>query len=273
MRNQELNDKDFNILVDFVKKNYGINLEGKTQLVSSRLSNFTISEGYNSISEYIQYIINTNNETDKSKMLNLLTTNHTYYMREFSHFEYFNTTVLPYLEMNNKDKVLSIWSAGCSSGEEPYTLSILLKEYFSKKPGKWDTKILATDISQKALSAAKKGTYTANGLKDMPKEWIEKYFIPSSDKKTYTVCEEIRNNVVFKTFNLMEPIKFKRNFDVIFCRNVMIYFDKDTRDNLVNRFYDATNWGGYLFIGNSETVALETTNYKWVMPSGYRKIK
>ncbi len=273
MLKQELNVQDFNKLKDFIKINYGINLDGKIQLVSSRLSNYIIGEGYSSLVEYINYIITTDNKADVSKMLNLLTTNHTYYMREFSHFEYFSKTVLPYLETNNKDKVLSIWSAGCSSGEEPYTLSILLKEHFSKKGVRWDTRVLATDISQRALEKAKKGIYTAEGLKDMPPEWVEKYFIPSADKKFYTICPEIRQNVIFKTFNLMEPISFKKKFDVIFCRNVMIYFDKETRDSLVNRFYGATNYGGYLFIGNSETVALDTTEYKWVMPSGYRKIK
>ncbi len=272
MQKQELNINDFNKLKEFIKTNYGINLEGKIQLVSSRLTNFIISEGFSSIEEYIQYVTSTSNKADVSKMLNLLTTNHTYFMREFSHFEYFSKTVLPYLETHNRDKVLSIWSAGCSSGEEPYTLSILLKEHFAKKGVRWDTRILATDISQKALEKAKKGIYSAESLNDMPKEWVEKYFIPSKDKNFYTVSNEIRQNVIFKTFNLMDAISFKKKFDVIFCRNVMIYFDKTTRDNLVNRFYDATNKGGYLFIGNSETVALDTTNYKWVMPSGYRKL-
>lgn len=267
----EISNHDFQRLVAYVKSTYGIDLTQKRQLITGRLTSTVLSMGMHSFGEYIDYIMTGNHPDDNDIMLNKLTTNYTYFMREESHFEYFQNTILPWLESTKKDRVLSIWSAGCSSGQEPYTLSMIMKEYFGTKASSWDTRILATDISQNALSTAVKGEYDTESLVKLPTSWQKKYFTPSANPNMHAVSAELRENVIFRTFNLMNPIKFKLKFDVIFCRNVMIYFDQDTKDALVNRFYDASVPGGYLLIGHSEGLNKATTPYNYVMPALYRK--
>jgi chemotaxis protein methyltransferase CheR len=264
-----ISENDFIRLTDFVIKNYGINLKAKKVLIEGRLSNYLAAQGYKDFTQYVDHILTTKNSSDIEMMLNKLTTNHTFFMREENHFAFFNDTILPYLEETKKNSVLSIWSAGCSSGEEPYTLSIISKEYFKDKPGKWDTRLLATDISQNALGKATKGFYSEDSLKALPDPWKRAYFTKSTEG--YQVTETLRKNVIFKTFNLMDPIQFKLKFDVIFCRNVMIYFDKPTKAALIKRYYEALNPGGYLLIGHSETVDRDESNFEYIMPATYRK--
>lgn len=266
-----INESDFQRLVQFVKKDYGINLSKKKQLITGRLSNTIISMGFNTFQEYVDYLIKNKKPEDLELMLNKLTTNYTYFMREESHFDFFTKTILPYLESKKKDRVLSIWSAGCSSGEEPYTISMILKEYFGPKASMWDTRVLATDISQNALRAATNAVYDEDSLKELPAGWKSKYFRPAGQPGVYTVSPDIKSNVIFRTFNLMNPIQFRLKFDVIFCRNVMIYFDQPTKEALVNRFYQATSPGGYLLIGHSEGLNKETNPYKYLQPATYRK--
>ena len=266
-----LNENDFRKLITFIKGRFGIDLSQKRQLIVGRLSNTVVSMGYSTFTEYIDHILSQKNPQDIELMLNKLTTNYTFFLRESAHFDYFRDTVLPYLEKTKRDHVLSIWSAGCSSGQEPYTLSMILKEYFGSKPGNWDTRVLATDISQNALRAAADGIYDEESLSAVPAAWTQKYFKRTNEPGVYQVADILKSNVIFRTFNLMDPIRFKLKFDVIFCRNVMIYFDQQTKDALVQRFYNATVPGGYLFIGHSESLNKATTPYKYLMPSGYRK--
>ena len=162
-----INDNDFQRLVKFVHENYGIDLTKKRQLITGRLSNTILSMGFSSFQEYVDHLIKNRKPEDLELMLNKLTTNYTFFMREGAHFELFTNTILPYLEKTKKDRVLSIWSAGCSSGEEPYTISILLKEYFGAKASMWDTRVLATDISQNALHAAANAVYDEDSLKEL----------------------------------------------------------------------------------------------------------
>lgn len=267
-----INDKDFQRLVTFVHQNYGIDLSKKRQLIIGRLSNTILSMGFSSFEQYIDNLVTNKKPEDLELMLNKLTTNYTFFMREGAHFELFKDTILPYLVETKKDKVLSIWSAACSSGEEPYTISMIIKEFFGAKASAWDTRVLATDISQNALIAAKNAVYDEESLKELSPTWKSKYFRSAGAPGTYTVAPEIKSNVIFRTFNLMDPIKFRLKFDVIFCRNVMIYFDQPTKEALVKRFFDATNPGGYLLIGHSESLNKATTPYKYLKPATYRKI-
>jgi len=267
-----INDKDFQRLVTFVHQNYGIDLSKKRQLIIGRLSNTILSMGFSSFEQYIDNLVTNKKPEDLELMLNKLTTNYTFFMREGAHFELFKDTILPYLVETKKDKVLSIWSAACSSGEEPYTISMILKEFFGAKASLWDTRVLATDISQNALIAAKNAVYDEDSLKELSPGWKSKYFRSTGQPGTYTVAPEIKSNVIFRTFNLMDPIRFRLKFDVIFCRNVMIYFDQPTKEALVKRFYDATNPGGYLLIGHSESLNKATTPYKYLKPATYRKV-
>lgn len=267
----ELNNEDFERLYLYIQNNFGIDLHKKKQLVTSRLSSTIISEGYNSFHEYVDAVLSGKRPELIEPMLNRLTTNYTYFMREEQHFSFLNDTILPELaRRHERDRVLSIWSAGCSSGEEPYNISMYLLEYFRKLGGRWDTRILATDISQRVLMAAMDPSYPPESLEKLPPEWSRRYFI-KKDNGDYTVSRELKENVIFRPFNLMEPIRFKLSFDLIFCRNVMIYFDQPTKDALVSRFYNAGNPGGYLIIGHSESINKAASNYRCIKPSIYQK--
>lgn len=264
-----ISDADFQRMVQFIHKEYGIDLSKKRQLISSRLSNALKERGYTDFHSFVEHLFHSKDPTELELVLNKLTTNYTFFLREKEHFSFFEQTVLPELERKHqRDRVLSIWSAGCSSGEEPYTLSIYLKEYFGPNARHWDTRVLATDISQQALSKAQAGRYQIPA--DMPDAWLRKYFKKDGATGQYEVSQELRSNVIFRTFNLMEPIRFRLKFDVIFCRNVMIYFDQPTRDALVRRFWEAMNPGGYLFISHSESLG-QTPLFQLTAPSIYRK--
>ena len=157
-----------------------------------------------------------------------------------------------------------------ASWEEAYTTIMTMMEYFGLKRTSWDYRILATDISLKAMEAAKNGLYGAESLKELPKTWEMRYFNKQGNDY-YELKDEVRNQVIFKRLNLMEPFPYQKPFDLIFCRNVMIYFDQPTKNALINKFYDALKPGGYLFIGHSETVQRDTSEFIYVEPSIYRK--
>ncbi len=265
---QPISDKDFHTLTSFIKAQYGITLDQKRQLVTSRLSTMLTEQGYSNFSDFVSQLLRERDPQKIEQVLNRLTTNYTFFMRETEHFDFFSRVILPELVRKyQKKKSLAIWSAGCSSGEEPYNLSMYIKDYLGMQASQWDTRILATDISQKALATAKKGIYEVPDT--VPETWRRKYF-KKVEGSRYAVSPEIRNNVIFQTFNLMDPIRFRTKFDVIFCRNVMIYFDQPTKDALVRRFFDATVPGGYLMISHSENLSKDTP-YTTVAPSTFQK--
>lgn len=265
---QTISDEDFNRLTNFIKTQYGITLQEKRQLVTSRLSSLVADQGYTSFTPFVTQLLKEKDPQKIELVLNRLTTNYTFFMRETEHFEFFTKVVLPELvHKYEKKKSIAIWSAGCSSGEEPYNLTMYIKDFLGLQASQWDTRILATDISQQALAKAKKGIYEVPDT--VPESWRRKYF-KKVEGNRYAVTPDVRNNVIFQTFNLMDPIKFRTKFDVIFCRNVMIYFDQPTKDALVRRFYDATVPGGYLMISHSENLS-KNSPYITVAPSTFRK--
>ncbi|MEG2928880.1 MAG: protein-glutamate O-methyltransferase CheR [Oscillospiraceae bacterium] len=260
---------EFKKMVDFVESNYGVNLINKKHLIEGRLQSTLAEKGCKTYTEYIDLLMKKNPQ-DIDNMISKLTTNYTFFMREHAHFDYFKDVILPQMEKQYAAKrSIAVWSAGCSTGEEPYTLAILLHEYFGAKADKWDIRVLATDISPRVLNIAMLGEYPEESLKEVPETWKTRYFVKSPGG--YTVAPKIKNSVIFKSFNLMDKITFKTKFDVIFCRNVMIYFDAPVKDALVERYYDATNPGGYLLIGHSETLNKATTRYNYLMPATYKK--
>lgn len=267
----ELSQKDFERLYQHIQRNYGIDLSKKRQLIMSRLSNTLQAKGYSGFEPFVDDIIAGKDKDMITVMLNKLTTNYTYFMREESHYEFLQDTVMPEIaKRHERDHVISIWSAACSSGEEPYNISMYLLEYFSKLPGVWDTRILASDISQNILATAMNPEYPPESLEKLPTGWQKKYFIKKPNGN-FTVTEALKKNVIFRPFNLMDPIKWKIPFDLIFCRNVMIYFDQPTKDALVNRFYNVTVPGGYLFIGHSEGITKSTCPYQFIKPAIYQR--
>ena len=263
---------EFNCLAEYIYSNYGIHLKDeKKSLVMGRLQNVLMQANCQSFTEYYDYVL-----TDKSgqaavTLMNKITTNHTFFMREPDHFKYFKEAVLPYLKDKSTSRDLRIWSAGCSSGEEPYTLAMIVDEFLGKDKALWDAKILATDISEKALAQAKNGIYATKDIAALPYSWKLNYF-NAFENNNSAVTDKLKKEVIYRKFNLMTPtFSFRKKFHVIFCRNVMIYFDEKTKLELVSKFYDAMEIGGFLFIGHSESLNRETTKFKYVMPAVYRK--
>ncbi|WP_040949872.1 CheR family methyltransferase [Gorillibacterium massiliense] len=267
-----ITDDDFTAFSRYIKTHYGINLKPeKMSLVAGRLHHVIASNKMNSLSEYLNYV-----QTDRSgqaavTLLNKITTNHTFFMRESDHFYYFRDSVLPYLARTIASKDMRIWSAACSSGEEPYTLAMLIDEYFGRGKAGWDTKILATDISSHVLDIAKRGIYSNEKIAILPPVWKMSYF-KAYDADSSILTDDIRDEVIFRKLNLMDPVfPFRKKFHVVFCKNVMIYFDRATRRELVDKLYELTEHGGYLFIGHSESLDRDKTKYKYVRPGVFRK--
>lgn len=263
-----ISDADFNRLAKFIQSNYGIDLTQKRQLITGRLSTPLKQRGYTSFSDFVNQVIQTKDNDLITLLLDKLTTNYTFFMREKEHLDLFCQKIIPdIVQRHQRDKTLAIWSAGCSTGEEPYNITMFLFDYLGPQAGQWDTRLLATDISNRAMTAAKKGIYELPDT--IPADWKRKYFVKQPDGH-YQVAPKVKDNVIFQPFNLMDPIHFRRKFDVIFCRNVMIYFDQPTKDALVQRFYDATVPGGYLLISKSENLSANAP-YRRLAPSTFQK--
>lgn len=268
----KITDSEFYKLVDYVKQKYGIDLTYKKTLVAGRLSNELTEHGFQDFSQYFDYVISDPTGDAGITMVNKLTTNHTYFAREKEHFDFFRDKILPDLmQKEAAGKDLRIWSAGCSSGEEPYTLAMVIDSFFGVNKENWDTKILATDISTAVLDKAQKAIYQNEQLASLPRSWRLQYFLPKTPESSI-VKKQIQQEVIFRRFNLMsEFFPFKKKFHVIFCRNVMIYFDHHTRQQLIHKFFEHTERGGYLFVGLSESLDRSAIRYKYIMPSVYRK--
>jgi len=263
--------KEFDQLAKYIKDNCGVCLKDEKQaLLVGRLQNVLISKNFDNFTDYYNYIIADKTGEALSTLLDKITTNHTFFMREPDHFYYFRDKVLPYLANVAQDHDLRIWCAACSSGEESYTLAMIIDEYFKGKKSLWNTKVLATDISTKVLDIAGKGIYSSERIAPLPPYWRLNYF-DKIDSENSMVVDKIKNEVIYRRFNIMDPFPFKKKFHVIFCRNIMIYFDTPTKIKLVEKLYNMTEPGGYLFIGHSESLNRETTKYKYIMPAIYRK--
>ena len=256
-----ISDADFKRMVNFIQSSYGIDLSQKKQLITSRLSPALKKLGYGTFAEFVNHLLDKKENDEVTLVLNKLTTNYTFFMREKEHLDYFCNNIIPEIvRRHERDKTLAIWSAGCSSGEEPYNITMFLYDYLGSRAKDWDTRILATDISAQALSSARRGTY--NLPDTIPADWKRKDFTPNRDG-THTVSPAVKDN-------LMDPIRFRRKFDVIFCRNVMIYFDQPTKDALVRRFFDATVPGGYLLISASENLS-QNAPYRRLATATFQK--
>lgn len=269
---QRITSNEYRELAEYIKQNYGINLGlHKQALVTGRLHHELEKYKLKTFSEYYKLILSDKSGEIVRALISRITTNHTYFMREADHFDFFREAVMPYLRATIKDRDLRIWSAGCSSGEEPYTLAMIMKDFFKAEKGAWDTKILATDISDKVLDKARAGIYSNAAMDNISPYWKNNYF-REYDKGQKVIIDEIKREVVFRKFNLMDKVfPFKKKFNVIFCRNVMIYFDEYTKNQLVNKFYDWLEVGGYLFIGHSESLNRNASQFKYIKPAIYKK--
>ena len=259
-------------IVRFIKKRCGIDLSGKKVLITGRLDHYLSQNGYSSYSEYMEAVRNDITGSEAINLVNSLTTNHTFFMREFAHFEFLRKEVLPELKQReSRTRDLRIWSAACSTGQEPYTIAMVIKDFFGLEHSQWDTQVLATDLDTKVIAGATKGVYTAEQVKEVPREWKQRYF-KRMDENSYEIKPELKQEVIFRQFNLMDPFPFRGKFHVIFLRNVMIYFDDDTKRKLINKVYDFTQPGGYLFIGETEFIDRDATKFQYVRPSVFQKV-
>ncbi len=266
----KMTDIEFSELLIFVKKNFGLDLNSKKALIEGRLSGLLIKYGYKNFTQLLNYLKFNLNSIIVEEFLNKITTNYSFFGREFQHFDYLTKKVLPYFEANDKYNV-RIWSAGCSGGQEAYTMAMCIDKYFSPKKKLFNFKIIASDISNEVLKKASKGIFSTAEINSLPATWQMEYFKNVGIDK-HKVSDYILKSVEFKPQNLMNNFNQNSKFDVIFCRNVMIYFDRDTSLNLVNKFYNVTNPGGFFFTSHSEVLDKKLIKYKYNEPSIYQKI-
>jgi chemotaxis protein methyltransferase CheR len=249
----------------------GISLNDQKQgLVASRLSKRVRQLGLTSFSEYYDRLIHDASREEFTQMLDLISTNKTDFFREPKHFDFLRTQVLPSLA---REKHVRIWSSACSTGEEPYTIAMTLYDGVSD-PTQWDCKILASDLSTRVLAKAAAGVYDADRVHDVPPDVVQRHFLRGRGKNDgqLRVKPHLSAMVQFRRLNLMDDhFPIKSPLDVIFCRNVMIYFDRPTQEQLVNKFHRYLKPGGHLFIGHSESLQWVNHPFRTVAPTIYRK--
>lgn len=274
-----LKPKEFKLFRDLIYQEAGISLgEGKHQLVESRLSKRLRTLDLTTYQEYYDYLMKSDpGGEERLRMINCLTTNKTDFFREDHHFKYLKSHVFPALEKRAKEtgeRKLRIWSAACSTGEEPYTLAMTVLEHFGPMSiNGWDIRILASDVDTDVLAHAQRGLYAAERVADVPKDVLKRCFIRTSrsDEAPYQIRPELQELITFRRINFIEPEwPIHTVFDVIFCRNVMIYFDEPTQDRLLTRFSDVLVPEGHLFIGHSESILRLDRIYKSIGNTVYR---
>lgn len=266
-----ITDEEFLRISAYMKQHYGIDLSQKKVIVNGRLEKHIKGGGWRNFNDFMDAVEKEPSGAQAKTLVNLLTTNHTYFMREFEHFDYFKGVVLPWIKKKeNARKDVRIWCGAASTGEEPYMIAMVLSDFFGLDRSHWDTKLLATDISTKVLKQAIAGVYTADKLEKLPPAW-KKHFFQDMGGGQYRVKEELKKEVLFRQFNLMEPFPFKKKMHTIFLRNVMIYFDEKTKRELVRKVYNALEPGGYLFIGTTETLDRDDAPFQIIQPSVFRK--
>lgn len=254
----KMNDEEFNKLSDFITTNYGIKMPpAKRVMLQSRLHKRLRELNITSYKDYSEYIFSKKGSEEIINMIDVVSTNKTDFFREPRHFEFLTETILPeYVARNEKGRKIKAWSAGCSSGEEVYTLSFVINEFLAQNPG-YDYSILGSDISTRILKKATDGIYDEKKVEPVPIEFKKKYLLRSKDrdKKLVRIIPALRNKTKFIRLNFMDDhYNIDEEFDLIFCRNVLIYLDRDTQENVINKLCKKLKKGGYFFLGHSESI-------------------
>jgi chemotaxis protein methyltransferase CheR len=271
-----LKDKEFHTISEMVYKHCGIHLDDeKKELVRSRLSKRLRLLGFSTYSEYIEYICQEAGKDEFLSFIDSISTNFTSFFRERQHFDFLEKRFLPpHLDAKARkgDYRLRIWCAGCSSGEELYTIAITILDTIGDNL-RWDIKILATDISTRMLQAASRGIYEQQRIEPLSAAQRQKYLsISKSDgQKFYEVKPELKKMTIVRYLNFMEEWPIQTSLDFIFCRNVMIYFDRPTQQKLITRFENLLVPGGILFTGHSESLTGINHSFKYIEPAVYQK--
>jgi chemotaxis protein methyltransferase CheR len=259
----DLKPEEFTLIRDFIRERTGLYFqESKTYFVQNRLAERLTQLGCPSFMDYYYLLKYDPSQEEIDQLVDLITTRETSFFRNPPQLAAFQSKILPELiERRQKERTLKLWSAGCASGEEPYTLGVILNiavPFF----GLWNLQILANDISRTALTQARRGIFPRDALKNLDPRWLQKFFLPVSN--TYHVRDEVKRLVQFSHLSLADErrMALMQNVDVIFCRNVLIYFDLETRKRVVQRFYDSLTPGGYLLLGHSESLHTITKAFR-----------
>ncbi len=270
----DFSDKDFQRVKKLVLEHTGICLSDiKHDMMYSRLAKRLRKLNLDNFSDYID-LIESGDESELGDFTNSVTTNLTSFFREQHHFDYLKTTLIPTLMKLNADtRKIRIWSAGCSTGEEPYSLAITLKETIPDNAG-WDVKILATDLDTNVLETGSSGVYSMDRVNGISSAVLKRWFNKGKGEKEglVRVSNELRDMIVFKQLNLMGPWPVKAGVDIIICRNVVIYFDKATQSVLFDRYAETLRSDGYLIIGHSESLHKVTDRFKSLGKTIYQRI-
>ena len=263
---QPLDAREFEQIRALAHRTFGLDLRtGKEELVSARLRKLVRNGGFRSFQDYYQSIVQDRTGEALLAMIDALATNHTSFLREADHFEFLRETVVPWLRTRTS---VEIWSAACSTGEEVWTLAMVLNEAM---PGR-KLRIHASDISNKALSFAQRAVYPAERCRGVSPPWLTRYFVPEGrPPANYQVSPTLRAQAAFRRINLVETYSWPAQFPVIFCRNVMIYFDRATQEKVIAGLSQHLEPGGYLFVGHAESLTRVGHSLEYVKPAVYRK--
>ncbi|MGD9977389.1 MAG: protein-glutamate O-methyltransferase CheR [Bacteroidales bacterium] len=272
----QLSEEEFRKLSSFIYKESGIRLPPvKKVMLQSRLQRRLRDLDIRTFKEYCDYLFSKQGvDSEIIHMLDVVSTNKTDFFREPTHFDYLSTHILPTFHKESRGRQFKIWSAGCSSGEEPYTLAIVLAEFAESHPG-FDFAVWATDISTRILQTAVNAVYKEDRVEVVPLSMKKKYMLKSKDRTTPTVkmAPNIRSKVNFSRLNFMdEHYAFSEMFDVIFCRNVLIYFDRETQQQVINKLCTKLKPDGYLILGHSESILNMKLPLRQIKPTIYKHI-
>lgn len=267
-----LKPAEFRQISELAYERFGLDLKrGKEALVAARLGKRLRQRGFQTFSEYYQHVVSDASGEALVELIDSLTTNHTSFLRERSHFEFLGRAAR---EEFQHIKTLEIWSAACSSGEEPYSIAMCVADALAREPGR-SFRVLATDISTRVLALARRAVYPAERFNEVPQAWQRAYLLRGEGQSRgyYKIKPEVAGLVEFERLNLIETFPHRRLFHVIFCRNVLMYFDKPTQQAIVGRLTGAIETGGYLLVGHSESLTGVEHQLRYVRPAVYRKEK
>ena len=261
-----LRPEEFQRICELAKRTFGLDLRsGKEELVSARLRRLVQRGGMQSFDQYYRHVLEDKTGTALAAMIDALATNHTTFLREAEHFDYLRQQIVPWLKGRS---AVDIWSAACSTGEELWTLAMVLNDAMPSV--RWQ--LVGTDISNRALAAAAEARYSAERCAPLPQQWISRFLVKDGHQAvSYRVGPELRRQASFRRLNLTEPYTWPHQFPVIFCRNVMIYFDRPVQEAVVRRLTDFLEPGGYLFVGHAESLTRIEHQLEYLRPAIYRK--
>jgi chemotaxis protein methyltransferase CheR len=277
IRSQLLSNDDFSLISEFIETHYGIQLPyTKKKMVEARLQKRLRASQFESFHEYFDHVFSQEGGDEYTRMVDLITTNKTEFFREPAHFDFLNQTVLPELARKNSGHdAIKIWSAASSTGEEIYSIMITLEEFVIRQLKKVRYRMLGTDLSGEVLQQAVKAVYDEDRIDGVPAPIKKRYFQRSKDREhpRARVKNEFLQNVEFRQLNLLKPFnRIDKDFDLIFCRNVLIYFNRSVQQQVVASLANHLKLGGYLFIGHSESLANMDLPLVQIKPTIYKKI-